>query len=69
MSGLDGIGLYYTTVTPRASLQSDANKKARMLLVLFTNQNLSKVAKFLVKVYIFMFFSFLTYDLKFKFPQ
>ena len=40
-----------------------------MLLVLFTNQNLSKVAKFLVKVYIFMFFSFLTYDLKFKFPQ
>ena len=27
MSGLDGIGLSYTAVTPRASLQSDANKE------------------------------------------
>ena len=25
MDGLDGIGLSYTAVTPRASLQSDAN--------------------------------------------
>ena len=25
MDGMDGMGLSYTTVTPRASLQSDAN--------------------------------------------
>ena len=25
LDGMDGIGLSYTTVTPRASLQSDAN--------------------------------------------